>query len=87
MEELCRELQVDTDDFRDEVYEHWICSSWLARKLKERGEVVGELCGLTIWGRGTTGQSICMDHVIRCIIEELYAEELSVAETKNEQSD
>ena len=87
MSELCRELDIDTDEFRGDIYEHWIVSSWLARKLEERGEVVGELCGLTIWGRGATGQSICMDHVIRCIIEELYAEELSVAETKNEQSD
>ena len=87
VKDLCQSYDVDVDDFRNPCYEHWIVSSWLARKLEERGEVVGELCGLTIWGRGATGQSICMDHVIRCIIEELYAEELSVAETKNEQSD
>ena len=87
VKELCLGYDVDVDDYRNVIYEHWIVSSWLARKLEGRGEVVGELCGLTIWGRGTTGQSICMDHVIRCITEELYAEELSVAETKNEQSD
>lgn len=34
-EEFCRENDVDnTDDFRSEVYEHWIVSDWLARKLK-----------------------------------------------------
>ena len=87
MEELCRECDVDTDDFRDTIYEHWIVSDWLARKLKERGETVGELCGMTIWGRCTTGQSICMDNVIRCIIEELHTEELSLVERENEQSD
>ena len=75
MEELCRELQIDTDDFRDEVYEHWIVSGWLARKLKGRGEVTGDLCGLTIWGRCTTGQSICLDRVIQNIAIELWQEE------------
>lgn len=75
MEELCRELQIDTDDFRDEVYEHWLISGWLAARLRERGEVTGELCGLTIWGRGTTGQSICLDRVIQNIAIELWQEE------------
>lgn len=75
MEELCREFQVDIDDFRDEVYEQWIVSDWLARKLKGKGETVGELCGLTIWGRCTTGQSICLDRVIQNLAIELWQEE------------
>ena len=75
MEELCRELQIDTDDFRDEVYEHWLVSSWLARKLKERGETVGDLCGMTIWGRTCTGMSIALDGVIQRIAIELWQEE------------
>ena len=75
MEELCRELDVDTDDFRGDIYEHWLISDWLARKLKERGETTGELCGLTVWGRGTTGQSICLDRVIQNLAIELWQEE------------
>ena len=75
MQELCREFQVDTDDFRDEVYEHYIISGWLARHLKERGYVVGELCGLTIYGRTCTGQSICLDRVIQNLAIELWQEE------------
>ena len=75
MEELCREFQVDTDDFRDQTYEQWIVSDWLARKLKNKGETVGELCGLTVWGRGTTGQSICLDRVIQNLAIELWQEE------------
>ena len=75
MQELCREFQVDTDDFRDEVYEHWIVDTHLARKLKDKGETVGDLCGLTIWGRGTTGQSICLDRVIQNLAIELWQEE------------
>lgn len=58
-EEFCSDMRLDPD--RNEVYEHWIVSSWFARKLREKGHPVGELLGLTIWGRGTTGQSISMD--------------------------
>ena len=75
MEELCRECDVDTDDFRDEVYEHWICSSWLAARLKERGYVVGELCGLTIYGRTCTGQSMSLDRNMQSLAIELWQEE------------
>lgn len=74
-EEFCRENDVDTDDFRSEVYEHWIVSDWLARKLKARGYCVGEVCGLTIWGRQCTGQSMCLDHVIQQIALETYGDE------------
>lgn len=72
--EFCFQNDIDTDDFRSEVYEHWIVSSWLARKLKQHDEVVGELCGLTIWGRCTTGQGISCDYVIQQIAEELWPE-------------
>lgn len=55
----------------DDVYEHWIVSSWLAEKLEEKGEVVGEVAGLTIWGRCTTGQMISMDWVVQQIHKDL----------------
>lgn len=50
-----------------EVFEHWIVDRWLAEELAERGETVGELFGLRIWGRATTGQFIAMDEVIQAI--------------------
>ena len=75
-EELCREFNIDTDDFRDDVYEHYIISGWLAARLRERGEVTGDLCGMTIWGRCCTGQAICLDHVIQEIACELWPEDL-----------
>lgn len=58
-EEFCQEVGIDPD--RNEVFEHWIVSGWFARKLREKGHPVGELLGLTIWGRGTTGQAISVD--------------------------
>ena len=74
--EFCSDNDVEADDYGSEVYEHWLVSNWLSQKLSERGEVTGEVCGLTIWGRCTTGQSICLDHVIQEIALELWGDEL-----------
>lgn len=63
------ELQREQDE-PDEACEHWIVSDFLAEKLKARGEAVGELFGLTIWGRTCTGQAIAMD----CLIGDIAAE-------------
>lgn len=72
-QEVCDEYDLDPEI--REVYEHWLVSGWLARKLEAKGEVVGEFAGLTIWGRCTTGQSIYMDGVIETITAETYPEE------------
>lgn len=76
-EELCDEYSIDTDEFDREVYEHWIVSDWLKERLEERGERVGELAGLTVWGRTTTGQAIYCDHVIRQIAIALHTDEVT----------
>jgi hypothetical protein len=55
-----------------EVLEHWLISDWLADKLEAKGEsVVRDLCGLTVWGRATTGQAIYCDGVIEEITREM----------------
>jgi hypothetical protein len=64
----------------DEVYEHWIVSSYFGEKLKEHGHTVQDILGLTIWGRGTTGQAIYLDGVIEDIAKGmgiLYGQEHS----------
>lgn len=66
--EVCEEYNLDPD--YNDVYEHWIVSDWLGRKLEEMGETVHEYLGFTIWARCTTGQSISMDYVIRKIAGE-----------------
>ncbi len=64
----------DLDEYRQEVYEHWIVSSWLAKKLQEHGEtVVEDFYGLTIWARSTTNQAIYCDYVIQEIYKELIS--------------
>jgi len=54
-----------------EALEHWIVSSWLARKLEEHGQMVMDFNDLNIWGRTTSGQAIVMDYIMECIAREL----------------
>ena len=55
-----------------EALEYWVVSSWLARKLAEKGESIAEVCGLTVWGRCTSGQLIDCDGVIEELAVEAY---------------
>lgn len=68
-QELCDEQRIEVED--DEVYEHWIVDSWYAKKLAEHGETTGDICGLNIYGRCTTGQSMCLDYVTQKIGAEM----------------
>lgn len=47
-----------------EVYEWWAVSSWLGKKLAEKGMCVIDIWGKTYWGRQCTGQSIFLDGVM-----------------------
>lgn len=58
----------DEDGTMCEVYEWWKVSSWLARRLARRGEVV--ILSENLWGRCTTGQAIKLDGVIIDICKE-----------------
>ena len=51
------------DPYTVEALEHWAVTGWAAEKLREKGEMVGELFDLTIWGRTCTGQAIHLDCV------------------------
>ena len=59
-------------DYRQEIFEHWICTEYFIDRLEEHGEtVVRDFYGLNIWCRATTGQAIHCDWVIISIYEEL----------------
>lgn len=68
-QELCNDECIEPKT--DEIYEHWIVSEYLSEKLKAHGETVAEFKGLTIWGRGCTGQAILLDSVISEICSEM----------------
>ena len=62
-----------TDGYPEEALEHWIVSDWLGKRLLEQGEMVIDFMGLTIWGRTTSGQAICIDSVIEDIYNKNWA--------------
>lgn len=67
----CDEYGINPDDFRSEVYEHWIVDSYFAELLRQEGHVVFEFENMTIWGRPTSGQAILLDGVVRRIVSEM----------------
>jgi len=72
-QELCEDEGIDANDYRPDVYEHWLVSNWLAGKLENHGEkVIRDFFGFNaVWCRTTTGQMISMDSVIWKIAEEM----------------
>lgn len=73
IEEYFNEQNWDLYEYNREVYEHWLVSSYLGEKLKDKGETVKEFYGLTVWGRTTTGMAIAYD----CVIKEIYQDLIS----------
>ena len=65
----------DLDDYKSEIFEHWIVTSWLGKKLQENDEtVVEDVLGIAyIWCRSTTGQAIWLDWPIQQIYKELIS--------------
>ena len=83
-EDLCNEQNIDAYEYAPEIYEHWIVSDWLARKLEEHGErVLRDFFGMTIWGRPTSGQAIFLDYIISEIAAEMGILEGQENEWKN----
>ena len=74
MDELLEvQVQFNDEEYPDEALEHWLVSDWLGNRLKEEGEMVVNFMNLTIWGRTTSGQAICIDSVIEDIYSKHYA--------------
>ena len=65
------DMSWDIENYRFEVFEHWLVSNWLSKELDAHREVTVECYGLTIWCRTTTGQAIHCDSVMEQIYQEL----------------
>jgi hypothetical protein len=64
-EGLCQEQGIDAEEYRSDIFEHWIVSDYLARRLEDKGHrVLRDFFGMTVWCRPTTGQAILLDSVI-----------------------
>lgn len=68
---FCSDHDVDTDDYVSEALEHWAVTKWFANRLKQHGQIVGELLDFDVWGRCCSGQSISQDGVIAEIASEM----------------
>ena len=74
--ELIRAGKIDEEytypfvDTEEEIFEWWLVSPYLARELKEQGEVIIDALGCHWWGRTTSGQAVYMDGVIQKIAGE-----------------
>lgn len=75
--DILDELREGIEEGRDpdEIFEYWLVSSDLAKKLKKKGEaVVLDFYGRSVWGRTTSGQACFMDTVIGEIYWDLFTE-------------
>lgn len=54
-----------------DIYEWWAVSPSLYEQLKEQNECVVDAGSCYVWGRGTSGQAILLDHVITVICAEM----------------
>ncbi len=72
---VCSEFNLEPDF--QETFEFWLVTDYLARLLKDKGAVVEEVLGLTVWGRGCSGQAICMDAITQDIAFEIWGSEVT----------
>ncbi|RZK42666.1 MAG: hypothetical protein EOO90_06405 [Pedobacter sp.] len=70
LEEQIDELRYATEQYA-EVYEWWICSPWLARRLEAYDQIILSDGNNDYWGRCTSGQAILLDLVISRICADM----------------
>ncbi len=66
----CKKCFEENQQAQD-IYEWWLVSEWLERKLKDQGEPILDNAYGSWWGRTSSGQAIYMDGVINKIYDEV----------------
>lgn len=66
----CEECYQDNQE-PQEIYEWWLISPWLSKKLLIEGQPILDNDYGVWWGRCATGQAIMMDYVIQQIYDDL----------------
>lgn len=67
----CCNSEEEIENGPQEIYEWWIVSEFLYRKLKEKGYPVLEWGNNYYWARTCTGQAILLDWIISDICQDL----------------
>ena len=65
------ETEEEPETEPQEIFEWWIITEWLAKKLEDKGEAILDWGNNFYWGRTCTGQAILLDGVISEICEEM----------------
>ncbi len=65
--EMCFEANQEPQ----EIFEWWLVSPWLGRKLMIEGQPVLDNGYGVWWGRCTTGQAISMDYIIEKVYDDI----------------
>jgi predicted Zn-ribbon and HTH transcriptional regulator len=66
-----KETSEEPETEPQEIFEWWIVTEWLAKKLQDKGEAILDWGNNFYWGRTCTGQAILLDGVISEICEEM----------------
>lgn len=61
----------ENEEETQEIFEWWLVSSWIADKLKEKGEPILDNDYGIWWGRCCSGQAVYMDGVMQEIYNDL----------------
>lgn len=56
-----------------EIFEWWLISPWLGKKLQIEGEPVIDNSYGIWWGRTTTGQALAMDYIIQKVYDDIIS--------------
>jgi hypothetical protein len=63
----------EANQMPQEIFEWWLVSGWLGKKLLLEGDPVIDNNYGVWWGRTTTGQAIVMDTIIHAIYDDVMA--------------
>ena len=64
-------IDIEWEEYFQEPLEHWLVTEWFGRKLRDKGEIVYNLDGLSVWGRTCSGRTIKMDGVVEEIARDM----------------
>jgi len=71
--ELCETQGIEVEPL--DIFHYLEVDEYLARFLREHGELVVEVYGMEIWARTTTGQAASMDGCIEAAAKHFFADE------------
>lgn len=76
---LFEEIEGEDEPQPKEIYEWWLVTEWLAKKLNSIEQVVLETDWGFYWGRTCTGQAIELDNVMQEVARLIHGEKRQIS--------